>query len=58
VGVATLVDGRIHRRRAEGKLGEHRHFMLKEIYEQPTAIRDPPTMTACGTAFHACMVAK
>jgi glutamine---fructose-6-phosphate transaminase (isomerizing) len=64
--------------------GEHRHFMLKEIYEQPTAIRetlqvymDPTThsirlpalpfewrevtrvtMTACGTAFHACMVAK
>jgi glucosamine--fructose-6-phosphate aminotransferase (isomerizing) len=62
----------------------YRHFMLKEIYEQPTVIGDtlqsyldpatravtmPPlpldwkkvsrlTMTACGTAFHTCLLAK
>ena len=64
--------------------GNHRHFMLKEIYEQPAVIGDtlqsyldpatravtmPPlpldwkkvsrlTMTACGTAFHTCLLAK
>ncbi|TAJ33188.1 MAG: glutamine--fructose-6-phosphate transaminase (isomerizing) [Reyranella sp.] len=64
--------------------GNHQHFMLKEIHEQPAVIGDtlhsylgpasrsvrmPPmpvdwskvsrvTMTACGTAFYACMVAK
>jgi glucosamine--fructose-6-phosphate aminotransferase (isomerizing) len=64
--------------------GNHRHFMLKEIYEQPTVIGDTlqsyldpttrsvsvpalpfdwnkvsrVTMTACGTAFYACMVGK
>ncbi len=64
--------------------GNHRHFMLKEIYEQPTVIGDTLqtyldpatrsvslpalpfdwnkvsriTMTACGTAYYACMVAK
>ncbi len=65
--------------------GNHRHFMLKEIYEQPAVIGDTLhsylnsvdahgddcrsyrstgprsarlTMTACGTAFYACMVAK
>jgi glucosamine--fructose-6-phosphate aminotransferase (isomerizing) len=64
--------------------GNHRHFMLKEIHEQPAVIGDtlrsyldpatrtvtlPPlpvdwakasrlTMTACGTAFYACMIAK
>jgi glucosamine--fructose-6-phosphate aminotransferase (isomerizing) len=64
--------------------GNHRHFMLKEIYEQPAVIGDtlhtyldpatrsvslPPlpfdwnkvsrvTMTACGTASFACLVAK
>ena len=64
--------------------GNHRHFMLKEIYEQPAVIGDTlqsyldpatrsvslpalpfdwnkvsrVTMTACGTAFYACMVAK
>jgi glutamine---fructose-6-phosphate transaminase (isomerizing) len=64
--------------------GNYRHFMLKEIYEQPTVIGDtlqsyldpatravtmPPlpldwkkvsrlTMTACGTAFHTCLLAK
>jgi glutamine---fructose-6-phosphate transaminase (isomerizing) len=64
--------------------GNHRHFMLKEIYEQPTVIGDTLqtyldpatrsvslpglpfdwtkvsriTMTACGTAHYACMVAK
>ena len=64
--------------------GNHRHFMLKEIHEQPTVIGDTlqsyldpatrsvrlpampldwnkvsrVTMTACGTAFFGCMVAK
>jgi glutamine---fructose-6-phosphate transaminase (isomerizing) len=63
--------------------GNHRHFMLKEIHEQPTVIGDTLhtyvtparsvnlpglpfdwtkvsrlTMTACGTAFFACHVAK
>jgi glucosamine--fructose-6-phosphate aminotransferase (isomerizing) len=64
--------------------GNHQHFMLKEIYEQPAVIGDTlqsyldpatrsvrtpalpldwtkvsrVTMTACGTAFYACMVAK
>ncbi len=64
--------------------GNHRHFMLKEIYEQPAVIGDTLqsyldpatravtlpalpfdwtkvsriTMTACGTAFYTCLVAK
>jgi glucosamine--fructose-6-phosphate aminotransferase (isomerizing) len=64
--------------------GNHRHFMLKEIYEQPTVVGDTLqtyldpatrsvslpalpfdwnkvsriTMTACGTAYYACLVAK
>ena len=64
--------------------GNHRHFMLKEIFEQPAVIGDTLhsylnpatrtvtmpklpvdwakvsrlTMTACGTAFYACMIAK
>ena len=64
--------------------GNHRHFMVKEIYEQPAVIGDTLqtyldpatrkvtlpalpfdwnevsrlTMTACGTAFYTCMVAK
>ena len=64
--------------------GDYRHFMLKEIFEQPAVIGDtinalvnPATRTvhlpelpfalgdidrvsliACGTAYHACMVAK
>ena len=64
--------------------GNHRHFMLKEIHEQPAVIGDTlqsyldpttrsvslpalpfdwnkvsrVTMTACGTAFYACMVGK
>ena len=64
--------------------GNHRHFMLKEIYEQPAVIGDTlqsyldpatrvvtmpdmpfdwtkvnrVTMTACGTAFYTCLVAK
>jgi glucosamine--fructose-6-phosphate aminotransferase (isomerizing) len=64
--------------------GNHRHFMLKEIYEQPAVIGDTLhsyldpatrrvtlpdlpfdwtkvsrlTVTACGTAFYACLVAK
>ena len=64
--------------------GNYRHFMLKEIFEQPAVIGDtinalvnPATRTvhlpelpfalgdiervsliACGTAYHACMVAK
>ena len=64
--------------------GNHRHFMLKEIHEQPAVIGDTLqtyldpatrsitlpalpldwakvsriTMTACGTAYYACMVAK
>jgi glutamine---fructose-6-phosphate transaminase (isomerizing) len=64
--------------------GNHQHFMLKEIYEQPAVIGDTlrsyldpatrtvrtpampldwtkvsrVTMTGCGTAFYACMVAK
>jgi glucosamine--fructose-6-phosphate aminotransferase (isomerizing) len=64
--------------------GNHRHFMLKEIHEQPAVIGDTLhsyldpatrkvtlpalpvdwtrvsrlTMTACGTAFYACLLAK
>ena len=64
--------------------GNHRHFMLKEIYEQPAVVGDTLqtyldpatrsvslpalpfdwtkvskiTMTACGTAFYACMIGK
>ena len=64
--------------------GNHQHFMMKEIHEQPAVIGDTlhsfldpatrsvqlpampfdwtkvsrVTMTACGTAFYACMVAK
>src|SRR5471032_2194169 len=64
--------------------GNHRHFMLKEIYEQATVLGDTLqtyldpatrsvslpglpfdwnkvsriTMTACGTAYYACLVAK
>jgi glucosamine--fructose-6-phosphate aminotransferase (isomerizing) len=64
--------------------GDHRHFMLKEILEQPTVIGDTLntmfnprtrsiqlpefpfdlaqvpkiTMVACGTSYHATMVAK
>ncbi len=71
---------------ASSDKGEYRHYMLKEIFEQPTAIRatlegrsasgkiepevfgeDAPTVfpkvkhiqiIACGTSFHAGMVAK
>jgi glucosamine--fructose-6-phosphate aminotransferase (isomerizing) len=65
-------------------LGNYRHFMQKEIFEQPAVIGDTlsalinratrtvhlpelpfalcelerVTMIACGTAFHACVVAK
>ncbi|HEY1300957.1 MAG TPA: glutamine--fructose-6-phosphate transaminase (isomerizing) [Stellaceae bacterium] len=64
--------------------GNYRHFMLKEIFEQPAVIGDTlnalvnpatrtvylpelpfalaeverVTMVACGTAYHACIVAK
>ncbi|MGH7048090.1 MAG: glutamine--fructose-6-phosphate transaminase (isomerizing) [Stellaceae bacterium] len=64
--------------------GNYRHFMLKEIFEQPAVIGDTinamvnpatrtvhlpelpfalaeidrVTMIACGTAYHACIVAK
>src|SRR5271165_7614388 len=64
--------------------GNYRHFMLKEIFEQPAVIGDTlnalinpatravhlpelpfalgglerVTMIACGTAYHACVVAK
>ena len=66
--------------------GRFRHFMLKEIYEQPDVIRqtmegrlgvsgvllpsfgmgvpdlfrqlDSITLVACGTSYHACLVAK
>ena len=64
--------------------GNHQHYMLKEIHEQPAVIGDTlqsyidpatravrlpelpfdwstvsrVTMTACGTAFYACLVAK
>jgi glucosamine--fructose-6-phosphate aminotransferase (isomerizing) len=64
--------------------GNHQHFMLKEIHEQPAVIGDTLqrylesttrsvsmpalpfdwakvsriTMTACGTAFYACMMGK
>ncbi len=61
--------------------GTYRHFMLKEIYEQPKVIQDtinhyqkntlvrPDTLeklkqvkalhlVACGTSFHACLVAR
>src|SRR5204863_4044465 len=64
--------------------GNHRHFMLKEIHEQPAVVGDTLqtyldpatrkvtrpalpfdwtkvskiTMTACGTAYYACMIGK
>jgi glutamine---fructose-6-phosphate transaminase (isomerizing) len=81
------VDRPIRESAASGALigkGNYRHFMLKEIFEQPAVIGDtinamvnPATRTvhlpelpfalrrvdrvtliACGTAFHACMIAK
>jgi glutamine---fructose-6-phosphate transaminase (isomerizing) len=81
------VDRPILESTASGALigkGNYRHFMQKEIFEQPAVIGDtinalvnPATRTvhlpelpfaldriervtiiACGTAFHACMVAK
>jgi glutamine---fructose-6-phosphate transaminase (isomerizing) len=81
------VDRPIRESAASGALigkGNYRHFMLKEIFEQPAVIGDtinalvnPATRTvhlpelpfalgkieritliACGTAYHACMVAK
>ncbi|HEX9525763.1 MAG TPA: SIS domain-containing protein, partial [Reyranella sp.] len=85
--VAQLLTSHLERQmspeEAMGK-GNHRHFMLKEIYEQPAVIGDTLqsyldpttrsvtlpalpfdwnkvsrlTMTACGTAFYACMVGK
>jgi glucosamine--fructose-6-phosphate aminotransferase (isomerizing) len=83
----TKVDRPIKKSGLSGALiakGNHQHFMLKEIHEQPAVIGDtlrsyidPPTrtvtlpalpfdwnsvtrvtMTACGTAFYACMAAK
>jgi glucosamine--fructose-6-phosphate aminotransferase (isomerizing) len=81
------VERAIRESAASGALigkGNYRHFMLKEIFEQPAVIGDtinalvnPATRTvhlpelpfalgriervtliACGTAFHACMIAK
>ena len=81
------VDRPIRESAASGALigkGNYRHFMQKEIFEQPAVIGDtinalvnPATRTvhlpelpfaladiervsliACGTAYHACMVAK
>src|SRR6266478_5019727 len=81
------VDRPIREAAAAGALigkGNYRHFMLKEIFEQPAVIGDtlnalinPATRTvhlpelpfvlgelerltliACGTAYHACIVAK
>src|SRR5919202_1724994 len=34
----------------------YKHFMLKEIFEQPTAARE--TILACGTSWHAGLVGK
>ena len=82
-----VVERPIRELAASGALigkGNYRHFMLKEIFEQPAVIGDtinalvnPATRTvhlpelpfalgdiervsliACGTAYHACMVAK
>ncbi len=81
------VDRPIRESAASGALigkGNYRHFMQKEIFEQPAVIGDTinalinpatrtvhlpelpfalseierVTMIACGTAYHACMVAK
>ncbi|MDP6172911.1 MAG: glutamine--fructose-6-phosphate transaminase (isomerizing) [Rhodospirillales bacterium] len=86
-GTGELVDRPIHETEVSGALtgkGEHAHFMLKEIFEQPQVIGDtlhsflnpgagtltlpdlpidPATLPkitviACGTAFHAGMIAK
>jgi glucosamine--fructose-6-phosphate aminotransferase (isomerizing) len=83
----TVVDRPVREAAASGALigkGNYRHFMLKEIFEQPAVIGDtlnalinPATRTvhlpelpfplgglervtliACGTAYHACVVAK
>src|SRR5437899_1853173 len=85
--VNTEVSRPIREAAASGALigkGNYRHFMLKEIFEQPAVIGDtlnalinPATRTvhlpelpfalgkleratliACGTAYHACIVAK
>ncbi len=84
---AQRVDRPIKTSGLSGELmgkGNHQHFMMKEIHEQPAVIGDTLhsyldpatrsvrlpampldwskvsriTMTACGTAFYACMVAK
>jgi len=81
------IDRPIREAAASGALigkGNYRHFMLKEIFEQPAVIGDTLqtlinpttrtvhlpelpftlgslerlTMIACGTAYHACVVAK
>jgi glucosamine--fructose-6-phosphate aminotransferase (isomerizing) len=81
------VDRPIHESAASGAViekGNYRHFMQKEIFEQPAVIGDTlnalinpatrtvhlpelpfslgeldrVTMIACGTAWHACVVAK
>jgi glutamine---fructose-6-phosphate transaminase (isomerizing) len=83
----TVVERSIREAAASGALigkGNYRHFMLKEIFEQPAVIGDTinalvnpatrtvhlpelpfalgelerVTMIACGTAYHACIVAK
>ncbi len=83
----NAVEREVKETTASGALvgkGEYRHFMLKEIYEQPAVIGDTLlsffnaaqrtvnmpelpfdlasvsrfTITACGTAFYAGMVAK
>jgi glucosamine--fructose-6-phosphate aminotransferase (isomerizing) len=90
---AVIYHGTTEVRRAIGESGisdammgkgNYRHFMLKEIFEQPAVIGDTLqtyldpstrsvslpelpfdwnkvsriTMTACGTAYYACLVAK
>jgi glucosamine--fructose-6-phosphate aminotransferase (isomerizing) len=81
------VDRPVHEAAASGALigkGNYRHFMQKEIFEQPAVVGDTlhalvnpatrtvhlpelpfalgeldrMTMIACGTAYHACVVAK
>ncbi|MBO0738321.1 MAG: glutamine--fructose-6-phosphate transaminase (isomerizing) [Alphaproteobacteria bacterium] len=83
----SQVERPVRQTAASGALigrGNYRHFMLKEIFEQPAVIGDTlnalinpttrtvhlpempfalgeidrVTLSACGTAYHACVVAK
>src|SRR6188768_973067 len=40
----------------QAEKGGYRHFMLKEIHEQPRAVR--VMLLACGTSWHAALVGK